>query len=164
MIKKYLFFISLLLFFPLTAHAVPAPVAMLPLTIETAIKQFSPPFCQNGLQGLASAVEKCYQNTKDTSVTMDMCILGDITIAKILIQDKKADLSILDRKPSEVIADKNIPVSGTESYLNFASVVKRLQMLGDMPRFYIYNSPQILAYLQQGADPVYKGITGHCKK
>lgn len=150
--------------FPLAAQAVPAPVAMLPLTINTAIKQFSPPFCQKGLQGLAIAVEKCYENTKDTSVTMDMCILGDITIAKILIQDKKADLSILDRKPSEIIIDKTIPVSGPDSYLNFASIIKRLQMLGDMPRFYIYNGPQILAYLQQGADPVYKGITEGCKK
>lgn len=147
----------------MAAHAVSAPVAMLPLTINTAIKQFTPPFCQNGLQGLAGAVEKCYENTKDTSVTVDMCVLGDIAIGKILIQEKKADLTILDKKPSEVIEDKNIPVDGTDAYVNFASVVKRLQLLGDMPRYYIYNSPQILAYLQQGAGPVYKGITEGCK-
>lgn len=163
MIKK-IFLSTALLLFPLAANAVPAPVAMLPLTINTAIKQFSPPFCQKGLPGLANAVEKCYENTKDTSVTMDMCILGDITIAKILIQEKKADLSVLDRKPSEIITDKNIPVSGPDSYLNFASIIKRLQILGDVPRFYIYNGPQILAYLQQGADPVYKGITESCQK
>lgn len=150
--------------FPLAAQAVPAPVAMLPLTINTAIKQFSPPYCQSGLQGLAGAVEKCYENTQDTSVKIDMCVLGDIAVGKILIQEKKADLSILDKKPSDVIEDKNIPVDGTNAYVNFASVIKRLQMLGDMPRYYVYNSPQILAYLQQGADPVYKGITEGCNK
>lgn len=163
MIKKTIF-LSALLAFPLTARAVPAPVAIPKITIDTAIKRFAPAFCQNGVQGLATAVEKCYKNTSDSSVTMDMCILGDITTAKILIQEKKADLSILDKSPSEVIADKTIPVDGLAAYLNFSSIIKRLQLLSDMPRFDIYKSDQILPYLQQGAEPVYQGITQHCKK
>lgn len=163
MIKKAIFFTSLLLF-PLSAKAVSTPVAMPEITIDTTIKRFAPLFCQDGLKGLATAVEKCYQNTSDTSVMMDMCILGDITTAKILIQEKKADLSILNKKPSEVISDKTIPVYGLAANLNFASIIKRLQLLSDMPRFDIYKSDQILPYLQQGVEPVYQGITEHCKK
>lgn len=163
MIKQAILFISLLVF-PLTAKAVSAPVAIPKITIDTAIKRFSTPFCKDGLQGLATAVEKCYQNTSDTSVMMDMCILGDITTAKILIQAKKADLSILDKNPLEIVNDKNIPVDGLAAYLNFASIVKRLQLLSYVPRFDIYKDDQILPYLQQGTEPVYQGITEHCKK
>lgn len=163
MIKKTIF-LTALLAFPLTAKAVPAPVAIPKITIDTAIKRFSAPFCKSGIEGLATAVEKCYQTTSDTSVMMDMCILGDITTAKILIQEKKADLSVLDKSPSEIIADKTIPVNGLTAYLNFASIIKRLQLLSDMPRFDIYKNDQVLPYIQQGVAPVYQGITEHCKK
>ncbi|MDI2091566.1 hypothetical protein [Commensalibacter oyaizuii] len=156
--------IALALYCPFSLYAQDIrPPSMPDATIYAAISRFNPAYCNDGIKGLAKAVDTCYQNTNDTSPAMDQCILGDMTIGRILLKTHQADPKILDKKPSDILLDKNILVEGEQSYLNLASILKRSYMLSFLPRFRSSQEEEILPYLKQGLKSVYDGTISNCK-
>lgn len=73
--------------FPIAANATPSKTIP-DATVQAAIKEFQPIFCQKEWQGISEAMADCYDksNTKDPKI--NQCILADIATQRTI---KKMD-------------------------------------------------------------------------
>lgn len=93
--KQFLALAILASAFPFTAKAEtpkieftgwPGVPEMSKETINAAVDKYGSIYCKEGLEALKQAVQKCYQDTPETSKELDKCMIADRAMAAIAVR------------------------------------------------------------------------------
>lgn len=130
--KKILFALTALVL-PMAAQAQveTAPATMSSATVDATVNKFVHAFCPpdsqgGGVRGLAKAVQTCYEDTKEDSPDIDICMLGDYTLVAMAHyrRDKNEKLGLDDPNADIAFITKDAFVTRYANYTNLPRFAK----------------------------------------